>query len=65
MKIDTIVANGEADKDGRLGHDDIILAVDGISVVDATHKRVISLMNNAALNGKVTLRVKRKAESEG
>ena len=43
----------------------MILAVDGINVVDATHKRVISLMNNAALNGKVTLRVRRKADADG
>ena len=60
MAIDTIVPNGEAQKDGRLRKGDIILAVDGTNVVDASHKRVITLMQTAGSKGKVTLRVRRQ-----
>ncbi len=51
--------NGAADRDGRLRKGDVILAVDGVNVIDATHRRVISLMGNAGKDGKVTLRVRR------
>lgn len=61
--MDTIVPNGAAEKDGRLRHGDIILAVDGVNVVDASHKKVISLMIDAGGNGQVTLRIRRKTES--
>ncbi|XP_065656846.1 membrane-associated guanylate kinase, WW and PDZ domain-containing protein 1 isoform X3 [Hydra vulgaris] len=61
--IDTIVENGAAEQDGRLRPGDIILAVDGVNVVDASHKKVITLMGNAGLNGQVTLRLRRKNES--
>lgn len=64
VAIDTIVPNGEAEKDGRLRKGDVILAVDGINVVDASHKRVITLMQSAGGKGKVTLRVRRE-ESKG
>ena len=60
VAIDTIVANGEAQTDGRLRKGDIILAVDGTNVVDASHKRVITLMQTAGSKGKVTLRVRRQ-----
>lgn len=60
VAIDTIVPNGEAQKDGRLVKGDIILAVDGTNVVDASHKHVITLMQKAGSKGKVTLRVRRQ-----
>lgn len=63
VSVDTIVPNGAAEKDGRLRHGDIILAVDGVNVVDASHKKVISLMIDAGGNGQVTLRIRRKTES--
>ena len=50
VSIETIVPNAAAHKDGRLRENDIILAVDGINVVDASHKRVILLIKNAGLN---------------
>ena len=65
VAIDTVVGNGEAEKDGRLRKGDVILAVDGNNVVDASHKRVISLMQQAGHKGKVTLRVRRQDEEKG
>ena len=62
VSIETIVPNAAAHKDGRLRENDIILAVDGINVVDASHKRVISLIKNAGLNKQVTLRIRRKTD---
>lgn len=44
---------------GQLQRGDEIHHVDGISVIGATHRRVISLMGNAALTGRVTLRIHR------
>ena len=63
--LDTIVPNGAADRDGRLHEGDLILAVNNISTIDASHQRVISLMSNAGRGGQVTLRVRRKVEKEG
>ena len=63
--LDTIVPNGAADRDGRFRVGDLILAVNNISTIDASHQRVISLMSNAGRSGQVTLRVRRKVEKEG
>ena len=59
MAIGTIVRGGPADLCGQLQRGDEIHHVDGISVVGATHRRVISLMGNAALAGEVTLGIHR------
>ena len=57
--------NGAAEKDGRIKQGDVILAVDGVNVVDASHKRVISLIGQSGLNGKVALRIRRKHDDQG
>ena len=57
--IDTVVPNGAADRDGRLRQGDLILAVDGINVIGASHQRVITLMSTAGKNGQVSLRIRR------
>lgn len=59
MSIGTIVRGGPADLSGQLQRGDEIHHVDGISVVGATHRRVISLMGNASLAGEVTLGIHR------
>ena len=63
--MDTIVPNGAADRDGRLFQGDLILSVDGINTIGATHQRVITLMGNAGRNGQVTLRIRRTKDTEG
>ena len=59
VSIGTIVRGGPADLSGQLQRGDEIHHVDGISVIGATHRRVISLMGNAALTGHVTLGIHR------
>lgn len=59
MAIGTIVRGGPADVSGQLQRGDEIHYVDGISVIGSTHRRVISLMGNAALTGEVTLGIHR------
>jgi len=45
--------------DGRLRTGDEILSVDGMSVVHTSHHHVVQLMGAAALNGRVTIGVRR------
>ena len=59
------MAGGPADLDGRLRRGDEILFIDGISVVGSTHRRVISLMGNAALAGEVSLGIRRRPNRSG
>eukprot|EP00794_Sanderia_malayensis_P006133 gene6133-6841_t len=63
VTIDTIVPNGAADKDGRLREGDVILAVNGVNVIDASHKKVITLMINAGNEGQVMLRIRRNIDA--
>ena len=65
MAIGTIVRGGPADLDGHLQRGDEIHNVDGINVIGATHRRVISLMGNAALSGEVTLGIHRNPARSG
>ena len=51
--------------DHRLLRGDEIHYVDGINVVGATHRRVISLMGNAALAGQVALGIFRNPARPG
>ncbi|KAK3797832.1 hypothetical protein RRG08_052431 [Elysia crispata] len=59
VSVGHIVPGGAADMDGRLRQFDEITHVDGNSVLNASHHRVVQLMTNAALNGRVTLSVRR------
>lgn len=59
MSVGHIVPGGAADVDGRLQENDEITHVDGCSVLNASHHKVVELMTNAALNGRVTLSIKR------
>ncbi|KAM9409757.1 membrane-associated guanylate kinase, WW and PDZ domain-containing protein 3 [Pholidichthys leucotaenia] len=58
--IGAIVANGAAEKDGRLRAGDELIGIDGVMVKGRTHKEVLDLMTNAARNGQVMLTVRRK-----
>jgi atrophin-1 interacting protein 3 (BAI1-associated protein 1) len=55
-----IVAGGAADMDGRIRSGDEIMSVDGFSVLKASHRQVVRLMNAAAARGQVTLVVRRR-----
>ena len=59
VSIGHIVPGGAADMDGRLRTGDEILCVDGQSVVHTSHHHVVQLMGAAALNGRVTIGVRR------
>ena len=65
VAIGTIVRGGPADLDGRLQRGDEIHFVDGINVIGAAHRRVISLMGNAALAGEVALGIHRNPNKSG
>ncbi|CAL8336862.1 unnamed protein product [Lota lota] len=58
--IGAIVANGAAEKDGRLRAGDELIGIDGVIVKGRSHKQVLDLMTNAARNGQVMLTVRRK-----
>ncbi|XP_070193690.1 membrane-associated guanylate kinase, WW and PDZ domain-containing protein 1-like isoform X2 [Littorina saxatilis] len=60
VSVGHIVQGGSADLDGRLRKNDEIIHVDGQSVINSSHHRVVQLMTNAALNGIVTLGVRRR-----
>lgn len=59
VSIGHIVPGGAADLDGRLRTGDEILAVDMMSVVHTSHHHVVQLMGAAALNGRVSITVRR------
>lgn len=61
--IGAIVSGGAADLDGRLQIGDEITHINGHSVLDASHREVITLMGEAAAQGEVVLRVQRKMPS--
>lgn len=50
---------------GDLQRGDEIHYVDGINVIGSSHRRVISLMGNAALAGEVTLGIHRNPAKSG
>lgn len=59
VSIGHIVPGGAADLDGRLRTGDEILGVDQMSVVHTSHHHVVQLMGAAALNGRVSISVRR------
>nr|KAG5711461.1 hypothetical protein BaRGS_025888 [Batillaria attramentaria] len=60
VSVGHIVPGGSADLDSRLRKGDEIIHVDGQSVMNSSHHRVVQLMTNAALNGRVTLGIRRR-----
>ena len=56
---------GAADLDGRLIVGDEITHINGMSVMDASHREVISLMGEAAAQGEVVLGIRRKMPLPG
>ncbi|XP_052822840.1 membrane-associated guanylate kinase, WW and PDZ domain-containing protein 1 isoform X2 [Octopus bimaculoides] len=60
VSVGHIVPGGAADLDGRLRTGDEIIYVDSHCVLNASHHRVVQLMGCAALNGRVSLRVRRR-----
>ena len=63
VSVGHIVPGGSADLDGQLRKNDEIIHVDGQSVINSSHHRVVQLMTNAALNGRVTLGIRRRLSS--
>ncbi|XP_044741559.1 membrane-associated guanylate kinase, WW and PDZ domain-containing protein 1 isoform X2 [Chrysoperla carnea] len=60
VAVGHIVPGGAADLDGRICTGDIILNVDGHSVINSSHHQVVQLMGIAAANGRVKLRIRRR-----
>ena len=58
--IGAIVPGGAAHLDGRLQVGDEITHINGLNVMNATHREVIELMGEAGLHGEVTLSIRRK-----
>lgn len=54
------MSGGAADLDGRIRSGDEIISVDGISVLKASHRQVVQLMNAAASRGQVNLLLRRR-----
>merc|ERR1719208_206097 len=65
VSIGHIVPGGAADNDGRLFSGDEIVAVDGQSVMGASHHVVVGMMGHAAQRGQVALTVRRRQPQEG
>ncbi|XP_055930097.1 membrane-associated guanylate kinase, WW and PDZ domain-containing protein 1-like isoform X2 [Argiope bruennichi] len=63
VAIGHLVPGGAADLDGRLHTGDEIVSVDGQSVINTSHHRVVQLIGNTAANGKVTLGIRRRISS--
>ncbi|XP_070557656.1 membrane-associated guanylate kinase, WW and PDZ domain-containing protein 2-like isoform X2 [Ptychodera flava] len=60
VSVGAIIPGGAADVDGRLSSGDEILYVDGNSVIGSSHHKVVSMMGNAALAGRVSLGIRRR-----
>ncbi|XP_076333110.1 membrane-associated guanylate kinase, WW and PDZ domain-containing protein 1-like isoform X2 [Tachypleus tridentatus] len=63
VSVGYIVPGGVADMDGRLHSGDEIIFVDSQAVFNESHHQVVQLVRNAALNGRVTLRIRRRVSS--
>ncbi|CAG0922366.1 unnamed protein product [Notodromas monacha] len=63
VSIGQVLPGGAAAADGRLRHGDELVAIDGHSVINASHHHVINLMSAAAVNGRVSLTIRRPASN--
>lgn len=61
----TIVPGGAADLDGRLQVGDEIVEINGQSVLNETHRNVVSFMGAAGVHGRVALGIRRKQSQQG
>merc|ERR1740116_354938 len=64
VSIGHIVPGGAADLDGRLFSGDEIMAVDGQTVMGASHHVVVGMMGHAAQRGQVALSVRRQRQPQ-
>ncbi|KAJ8953266.1 hypothetical protein NQ318_015848 [Aromia moschata] len=60
VAVGHIVAGGAADLDGRIRSGDEIVSVEGLSVLKASHRQVVQLINVAAARGQVNLILRRR-----
>ncbi|XP_011299823.1 membrane-associated guanylate kinase, WW and PDZ domain-containing protein 1 isoform X2 [Fopius arisanus] len=64
VSVGHIVPGGAADLDNRLNTGDLIMSVDGESVMNSSHHHVVQLMIQAAQNGRVTLGIRRRINQD-
>ncbi|XP_039307362.1 membrane-associated guanylate kinase, WW and PDZ domain-containing protein 1 isoform X4 [Solenopsis invicta] len=64
VSVGHIVPGGAADLDNRLSTGDLIMSVDGESVMNSSHHHVVQLMIAAAQNGRVTLGIRRRINTQ-
>ncbi|XP_014614072.1 PREDICTED: membrane-associated guanylate kinase, WW and PDZ domain-containing protein 2-like isoform X4 [Polistes canadensis] len=64
VSVGHIVPGGAADLDNRLNTGDLIMSVDGESVMNSSHHHVVQLMIAAAQNGRVTLGIRRRINTQ-
>ncbi|XP_015190617.1 PREDICTED: membrane-associated guanylate kinase, WW and PDZ domain-containing protein 1-like isoform X4 [Polistes dominula] len=64
VSVGHIVPGGAADLDNRLNTGDLIMSVDGESVMNSSHHHVVQLMIAAARNGRVTLGIRRRINTQ-
>ncbi|CAH1783197.1 unnamed protein product [Owenia fusiformis] len=60
VAVGHIVPGGASDIDGRIQQGDEILFIDGCNVIGSSHHKVVELMGNASLAGRVSLGIRRK-----
>ncbi|CAG9828732.1 unnamed protein product [Diabrotica balteata] len=60
VAVGHIVPGGAADGDGRIQSGDEIVSVEGYSVIKASHRQVVQLINAAAARGQVSLILRRR-----
>ncbi|XP_063994926.1 membrane-associated guanylate kinase, WW and PDZ domain-containing protein 1-like isoform X2 [Diachasmimorpha longicaudata] len=64
VSVGHIVPGGAADLDNRLNTGDLIMSVDGESVMNSSHHHVVQLMIQAAQNGRVSLGIRRRINAQ-
>ena len=59
LQIKSIVQGGAADRDGRLRVGDVLVRINGISVLSYSHKKVVELFQSIPLDSDVQIEVRR------
>ncbi|KAF7287444.1 hypothetical protein GWI33_001414 [Rhynchophorus ferrugineus] len=65
VAVGHIVPGGAADLDGRMQSGDEIVSVEGFSVLKASHRQVVQLINAASARGQVSLILRRRVFPPG